>query len=107
MQANHAGGFGYRTDKHRRVAALRRPAELLAEFGVGVWGVHHGRYTSPVNLPPGNLRRRERQTNRWGSRPNRTKQLNVSLAFVTEPDHHAISRRPILAGAEPLGGRGP
>ena len=39
--ASHAGGFGNRADEGRRVAALRRPAKPVSQFGVRVGGVVH------------------------------------------------------------------
>lgn len=48
--AGNESSFGDPADKHRRIAALGSPAESVPEFGVGVWGVHAGQYTSAVKM---------------------------------------------------------
>lgn len=57
-RAGNESSFGNRADKHRSAGAVGYPAEPVTKFRVGVGRVHPGQYTSPVKLPPGNLRRK-------------------------------------------------
>jgi hypothetical protein len=62
--AGTEGSLSHRAHKIWRLATLKYPAKPAMQFRVVVWAVHHRQYTSPVNLPLGNLRWHEWQWHR-------------------------------------------